>query len=84
MLHCLSLLSRNGHACVPNPCLEPMHEITEKSNAIMRYPKSLTSSATIAMMLAWWVRRSCDTSQEPDEAAAGIPSNVLTNIGNAL
>ena len=40
--------SRHGHVRAPNPCTESMPETTEKSNANMRYPKSLTPSPTVA------------------------------------
>ena len=31
VVHCLSLLFRNGHARAPNPCSQSMHETTESS-----------------------------------------------------
>ena len=42
MVHCLSLFFRHGYACAPNP---------ETSNANMRYPKPLTPSPNVAMIL---------------------------------
>ena len=49
MVHCLLLLSRYGYVRAPNPCFKSMHETTEKSNANMRYPKSLTPSPTVTI-----------------------------------
>ena len=59
MVHCLSLVFRYGYTYAPNPCFESMHETTETtetSNANMRYPKSLTPSPTVAMMLPYSMR----------------------------